>query len=88
MGKVDLPKDSAHMPCMNGYLHLRDELLKYHSSQKLPALSLLQSPTGGLERLQQHLLTQDIPLDRLSNMADMIEENCGDLYQANEMGEN
>ena len=38
-----------------------------------PALSLLSSPTGGLWRVQEHLVTHDIPLESLFTPADEIE---------------
>ncbi|KAH8661805.1 hypothetical protein BGZ61DRAFT_368878, partial [Ilyonectria robusta] len=70
-GQEDLPRDPPQQPKLSAYLFLRDRLRQYIRSKQQPELALLETPTGGLDRVRDHLATHDIDT---ASLLERIEE--------------
>lgn len=59
------PVDTPDRPKLSLYLLLRSRLSEYIASGRDPQVGLLESPTGGLNRVRDHLASCDIDTDLL-----------------------
>ncbi|KAG5767337.1 hypothetical protein H9Q73_014340 [Fusarium xylarioides] len=62
------PNDSESEPLLSTYLYLRDCLTQHIRDELEPQVSLLDKPTGALERVREHLVESDINITQLESL--------------------
>jgi hypothetical protein len=60
IGELPLQPKNVNYPFLSSYLQLRDFLKSYSNSQKQPEISLIQSQTEGVKRIQDFLSQQEV----------------------------
>ncbi|KAG8674007.1 hypothetical protein FPOAC1_007326 [Fusarium poae] len=74
-GQDNFPIDSPMQPKYSVYLFLRAQLEIYITLKKEPFIGLLDIPTGGINRVRDHLATYDIDVDILESIpSENVEE--------------